>query len=204
MTHTIAVWSTQIQYLISLLKKKKAWLFCVILSLRRKTLPLGCCCWENVHLLSILWYQIGASWCPPFGDVEAQSLAKCHGMCLCLGVQLLYESGGYWPCWLWPETNPTIWVIFPARSSMDFEGWTNFKSHKSSLLTQLTESRTNCQGSKILSTCFHCTSRDVINTSSPLAHFQCRGSLFFTPFIELVLMPPTPRNMQTHIPPEQK
>ena len=103
------------------------------LSLRKKTLLFGSCCCENIHLLWILGSQIRASWCPSFGDVEAQSLAEWHGMCLYLGFQLSDASrDGPWPCWFWPERKSTICAVFLARSLVNFEGWT--KCHKSSLL----------------------------------------------------------------------
>ena len=154
----------------------------MMLSLRRKTLPFDGCCCEKVHLLSILWCQIGASWCPSFGDVEAQSLAEWHGMCLYLGFQLCDDSrDGPWPCWFWPERKPIIWAVFYARSSVDFECWANFKSHRSSLLNWLSREQI-VKGVKY----FPVVSAPCLMISltpwfkSP-SHFQHRGSLFFTP-----------------------
>lgn len=171
-----------------------------MLSLRRKTLPFGGYCCENVHLLSILWYQIRALWCPLFGDVEAQSLAEWHGMCLYPGFQLSDDSrDGHWPCWFWPERKPTIWAVFLVRSSVDFEGWINFKTHKSFLLNWLSREQI-VKGVKyfpLVSTPCPMTSLTPwLKSSSP---FSVQRLPLFHPFIELVSMPHT-----LTIPPEQQ
>lgn len=176
-----------------------------MLSLRRKTLPFGSCCCENIHLLSILWYQIGASWWPSFGDVEAQSLAEKHGMCLYLGFQLSDDSrGGPRPCWFWPERKPASWAVFLVRSSVDFEGWTNFKFHKSSLLNWLSWEQI-LKGVKYFplgsTPCPMISLTPWLKSSSP---FSAQRVSLFHPFIELVSKPPTPGTTHTHVPPEQQ
>lgn len=169
-----------------------------MLSLRRKTLPFGGCCCENIHLLSILWYQTRASWCPSFGDVDAQSLVEWHGMCLYLGFQLSDDSrDGPWPCWFWPERKSTIWAVFLAMALVDFEGWTNFKSHKSSLLNWLSREQI-VKGVKyfpLVSTpCPMISLTFWLKSSSP---FSAQRFPLSHPSIELVSMPSTPCTTHT-------
>lgn len=172
-----------------------------MLSLRRKTLPFGCCCWESVHLLSILWYQIGASWCPPFGDVKAQSLAKWR-------VPLPWHSVIGWERWLLALLALTRDEFYNLSGFLLGPQWTlkvepilNLTNHPYSLNWLSRE-----QIVKVVKYFpFVSTPRPMMSlTPQVLSPTSSAEAPSFSPLLELVLMPPTPRNTQTHIPPEPK
>lgn len=120
-------------------------------------------------------------------------------MCLYLGFQLSDDSrGGPRPCWFWPERKPASWAVFLVRSSVDFEGWTNFKFHKSSLLNWLSWEQI-LKGVKYFplgsTPCPMISLTPWLKSSSP---FSAQSLSLFHPFIELVSKPPTPGTTHTH------
>lgn len=129
---------------------------------------------------------------------KLKSLAEWHGMCLYLGFQLSDDSRDEpWPCWSWPEREPPIWAVFLARSSVDFKGWTNFKSHKSSLLNGLSWEQI-VKGVKyfplVFTPCPMISLTPWLKSSRP---FPAQRLPLSHPFIALVSMLPTPGTTHT-------